>query len=185
MKYKIAYTQWIVFPLSLIAWAGVGLFAWTISRDEANRIAQVQITQDAERKEAMAVRLHSIIQDTATERAQLASVLGVDVVSVIDMIEAAGKAAGVKIAISNAQPENVSFPQVVGGPQIIATGFVVEAQGTFKALMHTAELLETLPVPATIGHLDLELKSSDGKEALYPWSMNTRIRVLTTSDIGT
>src|SRR3989344_6658886 len=76
MKNPITYIQWIIFPVALLAWVAVGLFAWTISADEVDRTAHVIVTQDTENKGAVAARLHSIVQDTAAQRAQLASAPG-------------------------------------------------------------------------------------------------------------
>ncbi len=183
MKNKtIPYVALIIFPLVLFSWMAVGLFAWTISRDESARASRAQVTQDAQDKGAAATRLHSLVRETAAERAQLDSALRVDIVSIVDLIEAAGKAAGVVVIVSDVQPENVSLPQVAGGRKVSVTGFVVGAQGKFSLLMHVVQLLETLPVPSSIGRLDIEHKVSASPGVPDTWQMNAYIRVLTASD---
>lgn len=183
MGKTITYIEWIVFPLALFAWVAVGYFAWAISTDEADRTALVKITQVTESKGAVAVRLHAIVQDTAAQRAQLDSALRVDVVSVVDMIEAAGKAAGVNIAVSNAQPESAPSPKATRGSQVMATGFAIEAEGKFPALMHAVQLFETLPVPSKLERLDIEHMASTSSRASHTWHMSAYIRVLTTPDV--
>ena len=183
MKNPITYIQWIIFPVALLAWVAVGLFAWTISADEVDRTAHVIVTQDTENKGAVAARLHSIVQDTAAQRAQLDSALRVDVVSVVDMIDSVGKAAGVKTTVSNAQTEKAPSKQAAVGPQIMATGFVIEAEGKFVTLMHVAQLFETLPVPSRLERLDITHAASSSPGVSDAWHMSAYLRVLTTSDI--
>lgn len=185
MKIKVTYLVWILFPAAVLAWAAVGLFAWIIATDEVDRALYVQVMQETESKEAIATRLHAIVQDTAEQRAQLDSILRMDVVSIVDMIEEVGKAAGVRITVSNAIPENVPPSQAAGGAGIIATGFVVEAQGRFSTLMRVVQLFETLPIPSTLGRLDMERTAKPGNLGTSDtWRMNAYIRVLTTADIS-
>lgn len=182
MKIKITYLAWLLFPTAILAWIFVGLFAWTIQSDEADRVLHMQTIQESESKEVAAIRLHSIVQDTREERTKLENIFRMDVVSVVNLIEATGKAAGVKVTVSNVIPESAPPTQTAASAGIIATGFVIEAQGKFSTLMHALQLLETLPVPSTIGRFDIEYISNAGSGSSGVWSMNAYIRVLTTLD---
>ena len=123
------------------------------------------------------------MQDTAEQRATRFN-SGMDVVSIVDMIEEVGKE-GVRITVSNAIPENVPPSQAAGGAGIIATGFVVEAQGRFSTLMRVVKLFETLPITSTLGRLDMERTAKPGNLGTSDtWRMNAYIRVLTTADIS-
>jgi hypothetical protein len=183
MKIKLTSFAWPLLIFAVLAWAAVGIFAWTILSDEADRVVRVQNAQEAEQKEASAKRLHAIAQDTEFTRGQLDDILDVDVISVVDMIEAAGKAAGVKLVVSSVQPENAPPLQGRGTSQVIATGFVVEAQGRFASLMHAVQLFETLPVPAKVGRLDIERIQVGDTGTSDMWRLNAQIHMLTTSDI--
>jgi len=178
----MTYLTWLLFPLALLAWIAVGLFAWTIQGDEADRLLRTQTIQESESREATALRLHSIVQDTESERAQLDSLVTVDVVSVVDMLEETGKAAGVKVTVINVLPEGVAAIGA-GNANIVATGFVIEAHGRFSALMHVLQLLETLPIPSTLGRLDIELVPNPSGSS-STWGMNAYIRVLTAEEVS-
>lgn len=167
--------------LTLIAWGLVGYFAWTISEDESNRVAKIQDAQLKTISSAHAVRTHALALDTVRERAQLKTLLGVDVVSASYLIEEVGKSSGVKVKLSDAQPESASAS---GDATVKAVGFVVTADGKFSALMRTARLFETLPIPSSVTRLDIEHAPKATGNPSSPWHMNVYIRVLTTSDIS-
>lgn len=169
--------------MAFLAWAVVGLFAWTIQSDEVDRALYVQTTQESESKEASAIRLHSIAQDTREERATLEGIFRTDVVSIVNLIETTGKAAGVKVTVSSVIPESAPPTQAAASAGIVATGFIIEAQGKFSALMHVLQLFETFPLPSTIGRLDIEYVPNARESGLSGiWRMNAYIRVLTTPD---
>ncbi|MEK7133807.1 MAG: hypothetical protein AAB804_01925 [Patescibacteria group bacterium] len=182
MKLDLRYIGWPLLLLTVLVWVGVGMFAQTILADEESQVFRMQQTQEAENKDASTIRLHALAQDTEQKRGQLDAILRVDVVSIVDMIEAAGKAAGVKLIVNNAQPENTPLPQTANGTQVIVTGFVVEAQGTFASLMHLIRLFETFPLPSKIGRFDMERISATGPGTSGGWRINAHIRILTTSD---
>ena len=185
MKIKITHLAWLLFPMALLAWAAVGLFAWTIQSDEIDRALQVQTTQESEDREATAIRIHSIARDTVEERTQLDKIFRTDVVSIVDLIETTGTAAGVKVTVRNVIPESAPPTQAAASAGIVATGFVIEAQGKFSTLMHVLQLFETLPIPSTLGRLDIEYVPDSGGSGLSSaWRLNAYIRVLTTSDVS-
>ncbi len=175
MKIKITYLTWPLFSLALLAWTGVALFAWTIRSDEADHMLRAQTLQEYESKETTAMRLHSIAQDTKEERAKLESIVRMDVVSIVNLIESTGKAAGVNVTVSNVIPEGEA------GSGLVATGFVIEARGRFSTLMRVVQLFESIPISSTIGRLDIEYIPNQDVRA---WGMSAYIRVLTAEDIS-
>ena len=176
---RISYIAWTTVALALSAWAGVGFFAWTILNQESDRAGSVRATQESSEKGAAAMRTHSLAQETAYERTQLATLFNVDVVSAATLIESVGKASGVEVRLGGAQPE--SAPPTTSGPDVQAVGFVVEANGKFAALMRAAQLFETLPIPSVLTRVDIEQgPSTDGASGV--WHMSAYIRVLTTSN---
>ncbi|OGG50947.1 hypothetical protein A2763_02845 [Candidatus Kaiserbacteria bacterium RIFCSPHIGHO2_01_FULL_54_36] len=177
MRYR-TYLAWSLLALALVAWAAVGLFGWIIYADEEARIEQATNAQNESLERATTVRTHAIALDTAVQSTQLNSFLDVDVGAVASMIEEVGKAAGIAVKLGNAVPENV--PMTSETLPIEAIGFTVEADGTFAALMHLAQLYEKLPLPSTVTRIDLEHAPGSGTQ----WHMNASIRVLTTSDVS-
>ena len=171
--------SWILLSLALVAWGAVGFFGWTIYTDESDRLIQAENEQSASLERASVVRTHALALDTVAQGKTLGDLLNVDVVSVADMIEAAGKAARVTVRLGNAVPENVPTSEIL---PVKAVGFTVEATGTFSALMHLARLFEELPLPSTVTRLDLERVPAGASTS--QWRMNASIRVLTTSDIS-
>ncbi len=184
MKITITYIAWPLLGMAILAWSAVGVFAWTIAGDESDRAFNIQNVEEAESKEATAVRLHAIARDTAANRLQLDTILHADVVSVVDMIEAVGKASGVKVMLSDAVPEKAPSSQAAGGSAVMTVGFVVKASGKFSSLMHAIRLFETLPLPSTVVRLDIGRANSASPDSAGSWNMNVYIRVLTTSDIS-
>lgn len=177
MKKSISYLSWPLLLIALVAWCAVVWFALTISTQEADRTSNVQSAQDSSAKKASAARIHGLAQDTAQERAQLANVLNVDVVSVVAMIRAVGKAAGVNAKLSDALPETAPAT-APGAPAIEAVGFVVQADGSFSALMHAAQLYETLPVPSSLQRLDIQAVPNLTAGKTPTWHMSLYLRVL-------
>lgn len=166
-----------MFVLAIFAWAGVGYFAWTISTDEARRITDIQTAQQSALRHDVAVRLRALVQDTASDRAQLETLLTTDLVSAVERIESVGKAAGVTTELGNAAPEAApTTPNL----SVDAVGFVVASEGTFPKLIHALQLFETLPVPSSVRRFDLEHLPDAGTK----WTMNTSIRLLTNSTLS-
>ncbi len=173
--------QWIMLLLAVCAWAGVGWFGWYSSDETLNRVSRAVVTQDNENKNASAIRLRSALQDTLEQRTQIDALLHTNVVSVVNLLEAAGSA-GVKVTVSDAHPETTGLSRAVAGiTGLTATGFVVEARGKFEELMHVVQLLENLPVPSTIGRLELS-RDPVGEGVGGLWNMSAYIRVLSTPD---
>ncbi len=180
MLYRTS-TAILLVTSALVAWGLVGYFAWTISEDESNRVADAREAQMITVSNAHAVRTRALALDTVEEGAKLKALLDVDVVSAAYMIEEVGKIAGVTVKLSDAQPETTSAS---GDLAVKAVGFVVTADGTFSALLRAARLLETLPIPSSVTRLDIENAPKAAGNASSPWHMSVYIRVLTTSDIS-
>lgn len=180
MLYRTS-TAILIATAALIAWGLVGYFAWTINVDESKRLADAREAQMATIANAHAVRTHALALDTAKEREQLKTLLGVDVVSAAYMIEGVGRASGVAVKLGDALPEGA---QASEGFAPKTVGFVVRADGKFSALMRAARLFETLPIPSSVTRVDIERAPRSSGDKSNLWHMNVYIRILTTSDIS-
>ena len=180
---RISFIAWSTLILALIAWGGVGFFAWTISGEEGGRVSRLTASQHSMSDAANAARAHALAQDTAEARGALTGLLNVDVVSVADTVESAGRGIGVQTKVASVLPE--AAPPSSGGPPVHAVGFVVTADGKFSSLMRAVQLFETLPIPSQVERLDISQTPNSG-DASTPdsWHINIYIRVLTTSAIS-
>ncbi|MDO8576285.1 MAG: hypothetical protein Q7R90_03150 [bacterium] len=170
----------LVLGLALLAWGIVGYFAWTINTDENKRAEDARNAQLTAVKNAQAVRTHALVADAAPDSAKLKELLNVDVVSASYMIESVGRAAGVKMRLSDAQPEGET------GTDILlqrAVGFVVTADGKFTELLHAVRLFESLPIPSSVTRLDIERAPKSPGTPASLWHLNVHIRVITTAQI--
>lgn len=162
---------------ALLSWLGVGYFAWVIRSDEIRRTADIEVAQQTALRHDVAVRLRALVQDTADDRARLSALLATDIVSAVERIEGAGKAAGINAQLGNAVPESApSVPNV----SVDAVGFVVAGEGTFAQTMHALQLFEALPLPASVRRFDLEHLPDAGAR----WTMNASISLLTSSTLS-
>lgn len=174
----IRYGAWAALCAAIFVSAGAGFFWWTTMEDERIRAETIQNAREFSTRHDSAVRMHALAVDTALARTRLDDLLDTDVISAVEMLEGAGKAAKVKIQLSDAQSDT----GVQSGSNVKAVGFVVSAEGSFASLMRLLTLLETLPLPSSLTRFDLE-HTSGGSEA-NSWRLNSYIRVLTTADIS-
>lgn len=175
----LRYGAWGVLFAALLGWAGVGLFAWAIARDESVRTENIRSAREDSARHEVAVRLHALAADTERERARLRGLLDVDVLSAVDTLEAAAKAAKVRIQLSDAQADSAGAQS--GRSNVKAIGFVVSGEGSYAALSRLLALFETLPLASSLPRFDLEhIAGGSGG----PWRLNAYIRVLTTADIS-
>jgi hypothetical protein len=180
MKQLHAYLGWIALAAALLACAAVAYLAWTIEGGSTERAKLLKSAEAASSKQAAALRAHALAKDTESDRKKLSEIVRPDLLAVADMIEAAGKTAGVAVELSQAIPENAS--KEVEALGVRPVGFAVQADGTFARLMHAAELFEALPLSSQVTRLDIEHVGASDVSA-GDWHMNIYIRVLTAADI--
>ena len=170
--------------LAIIAWMGVGLFAYQISLLEDARDADAHSSQQQSQQSVQASYLHGIVLNSVEQRAQLDTLTAIDPTSLAEMINTAGTSAGVSLAISNASAENVSS---VGG-KTIAQGFsfLTTSQGSFASVMYAAALLESLPIPSVVQEINFThteaMPGATGNKAA--WQMNAQVQILSASNVS-
>ncbi len=181
---RISYVSWLSASLAFVAWAGVGFFAWSISEaDSARASAEVSVGEKATEVDTT-LRLHALARETKDLRATLESLTHIDVVSIVETIEAVGKDTHVALEINQVVADHPLPAASPEAPPIRPVTVALEAQGTFEALLHTAALLHSLPVPSTVEQMQFEHLpvGADTKKGL--WRFSARIRVLTTAAIS-
>ena len=178
MKRSIMYIALAALLLALCAWGAV-LYGASEIRHLASKRAEQAIAAGREfDRTAYAQRIAALAADTEGDRMRLGELLQADIVTIIDIIEAAGKSARVTVRVSDALPAG-GAEALPGGGELQAVEFIVQTTGTFSSLMQAATLFEQLPLPSSVQQIELE--RSTGEQSTVPWRMTTRIRVLTTA----
>ncbi len=182
MKGHTIYIAWSLSLLAVLAWAGIGSFAYRINVLENTREANMQSVQAHSRQSVQASYLHGVVMASATQRAQLDALIAVDPASLADMINSVGTSTGVAIKISNASAENVS--SVDGKMTLQGFSFLASAEGNFASALYAASLLESLPIPSSVQQINLTHAESavDTSGGNAAWQMSAQVRVLSVSN---
>lgn len=157
------------FLLAALLW-GVFIYLVVALPRERARYAEALVVsaQEAVRAESSA-RVKAVVQDTEIERAALLSLLQVPLIDAIKIVEDAARAGGARtVSIGEATPINGKTSPAA--PPMTRVAVVVQAQGSFAALVRTISLFETLTIPATLDGFDLE----KGEET---WRLTARITI--------
>lgn len=179
MKSRDTYLAWFALLLAILLWGAVLYTAMAIRTEAIASADSAARSETQVDKAAYTQRIAALATDTAQERAALDTLVQSDIVSIIDIIEAAGKTARVQATVSDALPEG-GAQEMPGGSQLQVVSFIVQAQGSFSSLMRAISLFEHLPLPSSVGQVELQYLSTTDSRA-QPWRMTVRIRVLTTA----
>jgi hypothetical protein len=180
MKTSISIIGWVALAFALCVWGAVGYAALSIQDQASMSASNAASSAQQVDKIAYAQRISALAADTQVERNQLDTLVGSGVVSIVNVIEAAGTSAHVNAQVSDAIPEGAAVG-LPGGAQLQAVGFVVQAQGGFTALMQAVTLFEALPLPSSVEQVELQQATATDPHAALLWNMTVRIRVLTTA----
>ena len=134
--------------IAVLAWAGVGFFAYQIGALENARAADMRTSQQRSQQSVQASYLHGIVSSSATDRAQLDTLIAVDPASLADMIDSAGtKPASVS---RSATHRRRIYRPWTARRSAQGFSFLATSQGEFASAMQAAALLESLPIPSSV-----------------------------------
>ncbi len=176
--------SWVVLLAAIASWGGVGIFSWQLQamQSEHARFATEAAAANLEQGEA-ALR-HALVRDTIVERAALERATGLDVLAAVNTIESV-ISNDVAVQVTGAQTEK-SIPTKEGVPPINVVTLIAHAEGSFSALMHILQMIETLPLATTV--LSVEFSrvpvDSQAKFTEAPWALTVRLRFLTTTALS-
>ena len=173
----------MIVALSALAFAALlwaAVFGFSIAIDasaetSAKALANAQQENLRRNADSSAVALAAA---TADGRVQLWGVLNKDALSLSNVINAAGRDAGVALTIGNVtQGPGPALPK---GATLHPTSitFSVHADGSFQNLVMLAALLSDLSVASSLDNIQIVRTSSD-----KGWSLNASIKVITSSPI--
>lgn len=164
---------WIAISMvcvALLSWSGFGALVWQLSVARAEYASALERSKEEALRGESAARLRTSVEGSVAEREALEQLVSVSILRAVEVIEQAGAAAGAS---------NVTIGEAtsVGTSNGLASiSIVVNASGSFGALMRAIALYEALPIPATLEQFELEkLNAQSG------WRLTARVRVLTTS----
>lgn len=181
MKALQTYGGWALLLLAIGAWVGIWFAASVIHSRALEAATTAQNTDQQAQRFAYQQRISALAADTQPQRAQLESLANHDIVSIVTTLENAGKALGVTVKVNNAQAVG-SGEELPDGSVLRPIEFVLEARGSFTALMRALEVYEHLPLISSL--TQVELGRTDTGSASSDWNLLMRVRVYTIADIS-
>ncbi|OGG44979.1 hypothetical protein A2673_02700 [Candidatus Kaiserbacteria bacterium RIFCSPHIGHO2_01_FULL_50_13] len=155
--------------VACIAWAAVFWVGWRVWSAEDVLALQASDMEQTAAREASLTRLRTLVRETRAEREEMRERASDDLIHVVQIIEDLGNVSDVPLDVGSAAVEDGS-----DSAAFRSVSLVVRARGTFVALAHTVELLDTLPHPSEL--LQFQLEKTPG--ASGPWALTARIRVV-------
>lgn len=178
MSHSRSLFAWLSLFVACVAWAGVGFAFWYVGSLEETYVAEKAERADAESRGASATRIQSLIEQTAVERSRLDERLSKGLIATVETIEAVGVASGIQVRVDDISEVN---PPEEGARTALRTARVLaSARGSFDDVMHTALLLESLPMPLTIEEMSFEHTPG---EAGGIWSVLVRMQIMTSATL--
>jgi len=160
----IRLLAWPLLIVALLSWGGYWYATTMLSDARAAYASKLEESEQQKTREQSLTRVQSVIRDTEAERAAIERLISVSVVQAVDIVEAAGEAAGGKsVEIVSASP--ATAPKELSGLSIVVT-----MEGTFPALMRAVSLFESLPIPSVVETVDIE--KSEGM-----WRLTARLKL--------
>jgi hypothetical protein len=124
------------------------------------------------RKQANALKLRALARETQEQRAALTALSSSDVVRMLDALDQLGADAGVDLKIGQAQVVPAADP-------LRGVAFIVNAEGSFSAVLKAASLATSLPMPSRVDQLQFErLPGTSG------WRLGARVRFITSENVS-
>ncbi len=175
---RIIYISWIVLTLAVLAWCEVGYFVYTVALQQSAYVAMLSVLGNTSAQQKHADTIAALADATASSRSSLQSFMQVDPVALAGLIQSGASAIGTPIQLGNAIPQTLSSK--VG---LSAFTFTGQAQGAFPSVMRAAEMLEQLPVPASVQAMNISLTPAQTGQA-SSWQLQVQMRVFTSSVIS-
>lgn len=170
----IVYLSWVSLAVSIALLFFVYMQAETIRTAAEKRAATLAEQEQSSDRSAYAQRVATILAETEAERALIDQFVHLDVVAAVELLEQAGKNAGVTVSVTGANTETSGLGTEADSLQPI--GFMIRASGSYAALMHALELYERLPVALQIDQLEIE--RDQGVASGRTWNLTLRVRML-------
>ncbi len=157
--------------LALLMWAGYGYLVYSLGIERDAYATLMADSATKESRERAVSKIRGSVRDTREQREILESRAEVDVIQAVSTIEAVGEHASVRVAVDGATSGSSN--------EHVRTILVsLTLEGVLSRLLDALTILETLPFPAVIEHVDFSKGEKD------VWTARLRVRVITTSAVG-
>jgi len=178
MHMSISKLSWITASVALSTILGTFFLAWALDERKNNLETTITTSQKSHVRTAEEQKIIALLTATESHREKLKGTLAVELLSLADLLVAAGEDADVTLRVSNATPEtNPVTANARTALRVNAVQFTVDAEGSFDKLYRALALLESLPVASAVESVVLE-------ENEKTWHMSARVRILTTSALS-
>ncbi len=167
--------------LALAAWGGFVFLLMKTGTEESSRAERQKILQHLADTQMSSAEAEAIASQTQSERADLEALSKVDIVSLVDSINAFSGRTGAMVQVGTVEPQALPVP-AGSTVSMSAVDIPVSASGSFDSVMRVMTLLETLPVPSSIVAYDLDHGGGPGADG--QWTLSAHLRVLTTADLS-
>ncbi len=166
------------------AWGGVWYEYTTIDAMRAAHVKALSQIQSTEARQAAQSRIKALALETASDRAVISSATKVDIIEAAKAIESVGEATRTGLKVTSVAKQTGSVSAAAAAHPLHAVDYSVEAVGSFAAIMKTAQLLDLLPLPASVIQSDIALIPSDPSAKTGPtWRLTARVRLLTDAQL--
>lgn len=166
---RTTFLAYGVFALTCIAWGFVFWIGWRVWNAEDVIALQASNVEQVAAREASLMRLRSFVRETRLEREELRKRAANDIIQAVQVIEGAGKTAGILFEIGDAVSEEDNVKA-----NIRTISLTVKARDTFARLTHAIALLETLPIPSKLFQFQLEKVPGTNEE----WTLAARTHIV-------
>jgi hypothetical protein len=155
-----------ILTLAIGAWGGFWFLTYTLYGDRTEYATALAESQENSTRGEAAVRLRTLIRESEAERAMLEDVFNITILEAVETIEATGRSAGARsVTIGSATPLPASPTQ----KGLTNVSIVVNAEGSFGALMRAVSLFEVMPVPSVVEHFEITKRDAS-------WDLTARLR---------
>lgn len=171
----------ISYALILLAFFAWGALAWATSALSAAALASASnavSAQQAQNQLSYQKRIAALALDTKTERDTLERAAGSDVVAIVNALENSDPSGKLGLKVNDAQQEGTGV--TIPGGTLNEVSFLVEATGSFQALMREISALEHLPLPSLVEQVELGRLTGQGAR----WHLSAHVRLYTTAPIS-
>ncbi len=176
---NLSALSWVLCLFSIAAWIGVGSFIGDIRSLQDMHSSSAATSQRRSVQAMQAANQHAMVVSAQPAQSQLDALSQVDPTHIAQAITSAGTAAGVTIDIKSATQGALTALDSKSSVQSYT--FLVSAQGSFVSLIRAAQLLEVLPIPASMSQLQFtHLPPGQGGPKDAAWEMTVQLQVVST-----
>src|SRR3989344_6080676 len=180
----ISYVSWVATLLAFLAWGGGGFLAWSVSVAETTRPSEEASFEEKASKIDTTLQLRALARETKDLREALETLTHVEVVSIVEAIEAVGRDTRTSLKVDQVTAGHPLGAASPSAPSIRPVSIAIEAEGSFEALLQAAALLHALPIPSEVEQMRFEHLPPGADTKKGTWQFSARIQVLTTAAIS-